>query len=199
LNSETRVVQGKGLTVAISSPSGGGKTTIIRKILAEKDKPYVYSVSVTTRPRRLGEVEGRDYHFVNEERFKNKIASGELIEHELVHDHFYGTPKTPLQKWVSMGCIVLMDMDVYGALSVRKFFPKQSLLIFLMPPDLATLKERLMKRNTDKPEEVELRMKRVDIELSLADQFDYIVINDRIEQTVTEIRQLIDARLQSLD
>lgn len=187
----------RGLLVAISSPSGGGKTTIIRRLLSENTNKYAYSVSMTTRPKRPNEVDGQDYWFVDEAQFKAQIAAGALIEFEQVHGHYYGTPKAPLEKMLDAGQIVLMDIDVYGAFSIRKFFPHQSLLIFLKPPDLEVLKKRLLGRNTEKPELVEIRLRRVAAEMALAEKFDHVVVNDEIESTVAQIRGLMQARVQA--
>ncbi len=181
-----------GLLVAISSPSGGGKTTIIRRLLGDDAKKYAYSISMTTRPKRPNEVDGKDYWFVDEAQFNAKVAAGELIEFEQVHGYNYGTPKAPLEKMVAAGETVLMDIDVYGAFSIRKHFPDKSLLIFLKPPDLDVLKKRLQGRNTEKPELVERRLTRVAAEMALAEKFDHIVVNDKIEKTVSQIKHLIE-------
>ncbi len=180
--------------MAISSPSGGGKTTIIQKLLGENVKEYAYSVSMTTRPQRPNEVNGKDYWFLDEAQFKAKVKAGELIEFEKVHGYYYGTPKTPLEKMVAAGQVVLMDVDVYGAFSIRRFFPDRSLLIFLKPPNLEVLKQRLQGRKTEEPELVERRLSRVAAEMALADKFDHIVVNDTLEQSVSQIKQLIEAR-----
>ena len=139
-------------------------------------------------------MDGKDYWFVDEAQFNAKVAAGELIEFEQVHGYYYGTPKAPLEKMVAAGEPVLMDIDVYGAFSIRKHFPDKSLLIFLKPPDLDVLKKRLQGRNTEKPELVERRLTRVAAELALAEKFDHIVVNDTIEKTVSQIKHLIEAR-----
>jgi len=185
----------RGLLVAISSPSGGGKSTIIKRILAEnKDKPYVYSISMTTRPKREGEIDGRDYWFVDEETFKEKIKSGDLIEYENVHGCFYGTPKTPIQNWIDRGKIVFLDIDVYGALSLRKSFPTHSLLIFLKPPDLEVLKKRLLGRATEDKSEIQKRLQRVPMEMAEMNKFDEIVVNDDLDGAVRQIEEIVNKK-----
>lgn len=179
----------------ISSPSGGGKTTVINKILADEDESFVYSVSMTTRPRRKDEKEGIDYFFVDERTFLHKIEAGELIEYERVHDHYYGTPKSYVQKNLSEGRVVFLDIDVYGAFSIRKHFPDDSLLIFLQPPNLDILQERLLKRATEHQREVLKRLSRVPTELKLGKLFDATVINDDLAVTVFQVRELIFNRL----
>lgn len=181
----------EGFIVVISSPSGGGKTTVIKKLLQKKDRPYIYSISMTTRKPRPGERDGKDYWFVSPEEFQQHIEQGDLVEYEKVHDHFYGTPKKPLQKWIAEGRIVLMDLDVFGAMEIKKLFPKNSLLIFLKPPNVEVLKERLSKRATEGSEELARRLARVDTELKYADKFDEIVINDDLDKTVKKVDKLI--------
>jgi len=179
------------LAVVISSPSGGGKTTVIRKLLQKKDRPYVYSVSMTTRQPRRGEKDGRDYWFVSKENFKQLIKDGELVEYARVHDHFYGTLKKPLQEWLNEGKIILMDLDVFGAEAIKKYFADQSLLIFLKPPDLEVLKKRLIQRSTEGKEEIEKRLSRVDLEMSYIDKFDVVVVNDDLEETVNKVDEIL--------
>lgn len=186
----------KGLLVVISSPSGGGKSTVIKRILAEnQEKPYVYSISMTTRPKRKGEVDGRDYIFVDESAFKEKISSGELVEYENVHGYLYGTPKTPIQNWINQGKIVFLDIDVFGALSLRNSFPEHSLLIFLKPPDLAVLRKRLLGRATEDQSEIQKRLQRVPVEMSEMNKFDAIVVNDNLDVTVRKIEEIINKKM----
>ena len=126
-----------GLLVVLSSPSGGGKTTVIKKILQDNHPDYCYSISMTTRPKRAGEEDGRDYWFVSPDEFQQKIKDDEFIEYEQVHDWYYGTPKSSITAWVNAGRIVLLDVDVFGALRLKKYFSEKALLIFLKPPSWA--------------------------------------------------------------
>ncbi len=183
----------RGLIVAVSSPSGGGKTTIIKKIL-KKDGPFIYSVSLTTREKRLGDVEGRDYWFVDQDTFVGKIKSGEFLEYEKVHGNYYGTPVKPIKQWLTKGLIILLDIDVHGAFSVRNQFPNDSLLVFLKPPSIKELEKRLTGRDTESQEQVQTRLERVPEEMELAKDFDHIVVNDSIDTTVDNILQIIKSR-----
>jgi len=186
----------KGLLVVISSPSGGGKSTIIKRMLAEnKDKPYIYSISMTTRPKRKGEVDGRDYFFVDEATFKEKIKSGYLAEYENVHGCLYGTPKTPIQNWIDQGKVVFLDIDVFGALSLRNSFPTNSLLIFLKPPDSDVLRKRLLGRATEDQNKIQKRLQRVPVEMAEMNKFDEIVVNDHLDSAVRKIEEIVNKKM----
>ncbi len=185
----------KGLIVVISSPSGGGKTTIINDILKDKKYKFVYSISMTTRQQRNGEINGKDYWFVKKNEFQEKILNNELLEHEEVHGNYYGTPKKPLQDWLNDGNVVLMDLDVYGAFSVKKYFPACSLLIFLKPPDLKSLEDRLRNRSTETQDQINKRLLRVPEEMRMGEQFDKVIINKKIADTVSKTKQLIIERI----
>jgi len=182
----------EGLLVVISSPSGGGKTAIIHRMLERPGNRFAYSVSVTTRPRRVGERQGRDYYFVSEEEFFEKIQKGELIEWAEVHGYYYGTPKSPIEQMLSEGKTVLLDLDVYGALAVRKAFPKQSLLIFVRPPSMEILLERLRERRTDSELEIQKRLQRVPEEQAKAQFFDYVITNLELNDTVEDILDIVE-------
>jgi len=166
------VTKDKGLLVVLSSPSGGGKTTIIHHILQQGHSDYTYSISMTTRPKRQGEKNGVDYLFVNEEEFNRHIKKGSLLEYERVHDWFYGTPKRPIEEWIREGWVVFLDLDVYGALQVKNLYKSQCLLVFLKPPSLEELRTRLKNRSTETREQIERRLKRVPREMELAEKFD---------------------------
>jgi guanylate kinase len=181
----------KGLLVVISSPSGGGKTTIIQHILNTKQSNTEYSISITTRPPRSGEINGRDYFFVTKDDFENKITNKELIEWEEVHGYYYGTPKNLIEKWLQQGKSILMDIDVKGALTIRKKYPQNALLIFLEPPSMEILIDRLIDRASDKQSEIKKRLEAGEDELAVAHQFDHIVINDDLQKAVEEVTNLI--------
>jgi len=189
---------GNALLVVLSSPSGGGKTSVIRRLLESGDPRYQHSVSATTRPRRPGEINGVDYRFVDSREFQELIDRDGLVEHEQVHDWWYGTPKEPLQRWLAEGRIVLLDLDVKGAGSIRRHFPDQSLLIFVLPPSLAALRQRLMKRGTETEEQIDRRLQRTVMEMEWSRAFDHIVINDDLDRVTGEVKDLIEARLHGV-
>ncbi len=183
-----------GLVVVLSAPSGGGKTTVIQHLLKQGDPRYRYSISMTTRPMRRGDVDGRDYFFVDEQHFRAAIAAGDLVEYEQVHGYLYGTPKRLLQQWVQEGYVVLLDLDVFGALALKKLFAEKCLTIFLKPPDLDTLVKRLQQRKTESPQQIQRRLQRLPQEMAEAEHFDYCVINEKLHQTVAEVARLIKNR-----
>lgn len=185
----------KGLLVVLSAPSGGGKSTVIRRILAKGHAKFRYSVSMTTRPQRPGETDGKDYFFVSEDQFRSAIAREEMVEFEQVHGNWYGTPKLKLQEWVSQGLVIFLDLDVHGALAIKKHFPEESLIIFLKPPDMGTLVQRLTHRRTETEQQIEKRLQRLPEEMALADQFDQVVINDNLEQTISMVEKLVHEKL----
>ncbi|MBN1480511.1 guanylate kinase [candidate division KSB1 bacterium] len=184
----------KGLLVVLASPSGGGKTTLIQNILKSADADYVYSISMTTRPPRNGEIDGKDYWFVSQDEFMNKVKNNEFIEYEQVHDWFYGTPRQPIQQWLNDGKIVLLDLDVHGALHLKRRYAQKSLLIFLQPPNKQALLQRLKKRSTETSEQIARRLERLPEEIKQADQFDIIIVNDDLNKTVRKIQKIIKKR-----
>ncbi|MDZ7262430.1 MAG: guanylate kinase [candidate division KSB1 bacterium] len=180
-----------GLLVVISAPSGGGKTSVIKALLAKPDQSFAYSVSATTREPRSGEVPGKDYYFMSQEDFLKKAQQGEFVEWTQVHDHYYGTPKKPLEQALSQGKTILMDIDVFGGLEVKRRYPDSSLLIFLRPPSRASLIQRLKKRGTDSKEEIQKRLKRYAEEMEKSRWYDYIVVNQKLDETIKEVESII--------
>jgi guanylate kinase len=181
----------EGLLVVVSSPSGGGKTTVIKKVLKTDPENFIYSVSMTTRPRRAGETEGKDYFFVSLTTFRQHIRTNSLIEYEKVHDWYYGTPKNALSAWLEQGKIVLLDLDVYGALHLKQEFGDRSLLIFLEPPSLEELISRLRLRSTENEAQIKRRLERLPQEMALAEKFDAIILNENLQQTIAQVSDLI--------
>ncbi len=181
-----------GLLVVLSSPSGGGKTTVIKAIKEGNPDDYAYSVSMTTRPPRAGEVDGRDYCFISHDEFLQKIKNSDLIEYEQVHDWFYGTPKGPIQEWFESGKIVLLDLDVLGALCLKEKLGDDVLLIFLRPPHENTLIERLKQRSTESETQIKRRLERAHLEMSKADDFDVVVVNDDLQHTIEKVKKIIN-------
>lgn len=179
----------KGKIIVISSPSGGGKTTIVRKILAEFPE-IVFSVSATTRPKRPDEIDGVHYFFLSEKEFEEKVRNDEFIEWERFYDYYYGTLKTFVLDNIEKGKTVLLEIDVKGALSVKKLFP-DAVLIFIDVPSFEELVERLRKRKTESESDFKKRIDRAKMELSYKDKFDYIFINKDLEEVTSQIKSLL--------
>ena len=179
-----------GKLIVISAPSGSGKTTIAKEIL--KRYPSLgFSVSATTRAKRLDEVDGRDYFFLTESEFKKRVAAGEFVEWEEMYGNLYGTLKTEVDRALSSGRDLLFDLDVKGGLSIKKQYP-QALLIFIRPPSTETLKERLLKRQTEDEETLRRRLARAQMELELGNAFDYQVVNDELDRAIREVQNVIE-------
>jgi guanylate kinase len=177
--------------IILSSPSGGGKTTIAHEILARR-KDVGYSVSCTTRPPRDGELDGRDYHFLSPKDFKRGQAAGEFAESAEVHGHLYGTLRAEVARVLSSGRHVIMDIDVQGAKQFFAAFP-ESVLIFILPPSAEALVERLAARGTEDPKSLIRRFRSAKDELKAVDLYPYVVVNDRIDSAVAAISSIIDA------
>jgi len=175
----------------IAAPSGAGKTTIVKELLKD-NSDLVFSVSATTRPRRKGEADGVDYFYLSKEEFKNKIDSGELVEYELLFNgDYYGTLKTFVEDNVAKGNDLIFDIDVKGALSLKKIYGDKALLIFIMPPDLESLRVRLKGRGTESEDQINERIRRAELEMNNAGKFDMIVVNDNLQKAVNEIQKII--------
>jgi guanylate kinase len=177
-----------------AAPAGGGKSTVIRR-LRDSHPDWGFSVSATTRKPRPGESEGREYYFLAKGDFLSRVERGEFLEHEEVHGEFYGTLIAPTREKLEHGEIVIFDLDVKGALNVKRVFP-EALTIFLLPPSRDILKQRLEGRGTEPPELIERRLARADMELALAPQFDKQIVNDDLETAVKAADQAIAEFLQ---
>jgi guanylate kinase len=182
----------KGLLVIISSPSGGGKTSIIQKILKKYPEQYVYSVSATTRKPRPGEVDGTDYFFLSDEQFQKDIENNLFLEWENVHGYLYGTPKKYIEKFIDEGKYVLLDIDVNGALRIADNYSERTITIFVAPPSMDSLIERLKNRKTDSAEEINRRLERIPMEMEKAKQFDHVIINDQLDETVEQVVRIVE-------
>lgn len=176
--------------IVLSSPSGGGKTTVA-KYLMGKYPQISFSISATTRNIRPGEVDGKDYYFLSKEEFKSKIEQDELVEYEEIFGNYYGTLVSELQRAKNEDKILLFDVDVKGALSIRKFYPEESLLIFLSPPSIEILEQRLRNRNTENEEQLSKRLARAKSEIDQADKFDYLIINNLLDETLDKSENII--------
>lgn len=188
-------LQPEGTLIILSSPSGGGKSSICRALL-DSDPRLGYSVSVTSRPRRRDEVDGRDYHFVTEADFHDLIAKDAFYEWAKVHGNFYGTRKDLVDAKLAAGQDVVLDLDVVGGLNIKKLNDK-ALLIFVLPPSLVILEERLRGRNTDDDEVIQLRIRNARNEIHFAQKYDYAVVNEDLNQTIAIIRKIIDSERHS--
>ena len=180
--------------IIISAPSGSGKTTIC-KYLQKLDSSINFSVSCTTRQKRANEVEGKDYFFITNEEFEKKINDAKFIEWEQIHGNFYyGTLKSTLEDAINKNRIILLELDVKGAMSVKKLYPTKSLSIFIEPPSVEDLKIRLQKRGTDNNERINKRLERLNSEIQYKSNFDYHVINDELNKAVNEIMNIIKSK-----
>ena len=176
----------------LSSPSGAGKTSIARSLLT-RDKEIKMSVSATTRPRRPGEVEGKDYYFVDEEKFKTDINKGLFLEYARVFDHYYGTPLGLVQKHLSSGCDVLFDIDWQGTQQIKAKARDDLVSVFVLPPSTAELEKRLITRAQDSAEVVAGRMARSADEMSHYPEYDYIIVNHDLDQSIDAVHTILKA------
>ena len=179
----------KGSVVIITAPSGAGKTTIYREVL-ERNRDLVFSVSYTTRNRRPGEVDGRDYYYVDKKTFEGKKKRGDFVEWANVHGELYGTDRFQLEHCIEQGKICILDVDVQGALNVMKKYPL-ALTVFIQPPSLDELDKRLRKRGTESGEEIKLRLLNAKKELEYSRYFKYIIVNDNLESAINKLEQVI--------
>ena len=182
----------QGILVVISGFSGAGKGTLIKELMKRYDQ-YALSVSATTRQPRPGEMEGREYFFVSPDYFQSMIENDALIEYAQYVENFYGTPKDYVEKQMAAGKDVILEIEIQGALKIKKKFP-ETLLLFVMPPSAEELKRRLVSRGTESPELIQARLKRAVEEAVGIEAYDYIVLNDVLEVCVEELHQLIQAQ-----
>ena len=183
----------RGVLAIVSSPSGAGKTTLTHRLLREFPE-LEFSISYTTRPMRPGEVEGRDYHFVDDATFDRMIADGEFAEHARVHGNRYGTARAPVEHALAQGRDMIFDVDWQGGAALSAAWPDDALRIFILPPDLDTLAQRLRRRATDAPDVIERRLQKAIDELSHWPEYDHLVVNDDLDRAYGVLRALYLAR-----
>ncbi len=176
--------------IVLSAPSGGGKSTVARHLLS-KFSNIKFSISATTRQKRANEEEGKDYYFLTKEEFIKKINNNEFVEYEEIYGNYYGTLYSEINEAIKKSQILLFDIDVKGSISIKNAFPDESLLIFLMPPDLETLQKRLRERQTETEEQFKKRMERVKMEIDMKNKFDYVVINDKLNDTLQQVEFIV--------
>lgn len=185
-------VERRGLMFVLSSPSGAGKTTLSRMLL-EREPGLKMSVSATTRPKRPGEVEARDYFFVDKKKFETMVEQGELLEWATVFDNLYGTPRAPVEAALSVGQDVLFDIDWQGTQQLREKARADVVSLFILPPSAADLEKRLHTRAQDSDEVIRARMSRASHELSHWAEYDYIIINRDVDEAFAEVQSILKA------
>jgi guanylate kinase len=180
-----------GKLIIFSAPSGAGKTTLVKNLLGSVPM-LEFSISAASRAKRPTEIDGKDYYFITVDEFRKKIANDEFLEWEEVYkDHFYGTLKSEVERIWSKGYHVIFDVDVMGGLSIKKFYGDKALAIFVMPPSVEELENRLRKRSTETEENLKKRMDKARQELTYASGFDRIIVNEDIEQAIKEAQTLV--------
>ena len=175
--------------LVLSAPSGGGKTTIA-KLLVKRHHEMSISISATTRKMRPNEEDGKDYFFLSDDDFKKNIKNNNFVEYEEVHGDYYGTLKDRVEKLVNQGLTVIFDIDVKGAISIKKIYP-EAILLFIKPPSLEELKMRLKRRKSESDEAINKRLGRIEFEYDQAKYFDHVIINDHLNHTIEQIEKLI--------
>ncbi len=184
-------VDGNGLLIVVSGPSGAGKDTICNKVIEDSDNIWL-SVSMTSRNPRGNEKEGKNYFFVTKEEFEQKIKDGKLLEYTNYNGNYYGTPKDKLEDYLNRGIDVILVLDINGAINIKKLVPS-ALFIFIMPPDMETLKKRLIARKTESKEKVIARFTEAYNEINSYNKYNYVVVNDKIENAVSKVKAIIQA------
>jgi len=182
----------QGKLIVFSAPSGSGKTTIVKYLLAQKELGLGFSISATSRPIRGKEIDGKDYHFISAEAFKKHISQDDFVEYEEVYtDNFYGTLKSEVERIWTSGKHVIFDIDVVGGLNIKKQYTNKTLAIFVQPPSIEIMEQRLRDRNTETESKIKERVAKAEKELAYANDFDLILINDSLEKAQKEAYKLV--------
>lgn len=182
-----------GFLLVLSGPSGSGKGTVSKELMSRRND-IVFSVSTTTRKARAGEVDGVNYFFKDKDEFIRMQEQNEFLESAFVHNNYYGTPKSFVMEQIEKGEIVLLEIDVQGALQVKKNY-KNAVFIFLLPPTMDELKDRIIKRGTETPEDINRRFENAFKELDFVGEYDFFVVNDKVENAVKDIEAIIAAEM----
>jgi len=183
-------LRSKGLILVISSPSGGGKSSLTQAIL-QSEESFVKSISVTTRLKRPGEIDGEDYYFISLKKFNSLLEQNELIEWTQIYDNFYGSLRKNIEEFLDKGVDIIFDIDWHGAREIKKQKPKETVTIFLLPPNIEILQKRLKERGQDSQEVIEKRIKNAPEEIKHSSEYDYVIINDDFKQTYDEIKNIL--------
>lgn len=188
----------RGLLIVVSGPSGVGKGAILQRIV-EADPSVAYSISVTTRAKRPGEHEGVNYFYKSETEFDRLVSTGEILEWDCFCGNKYGTPRSALQRYIEMGKDIVLDLTVPGAKAVREAFPEDSISIFILPPSIEALKERIRNRNGETEAQLEQRVGfALEKEINQVESFDYVLVNDVLDDAVSRVRSIILAERQRI-
>jgi guanylate kinase len=187
----------RGLLIIISGPSGAGKGTICKSFM-ERNKNVALSVSATTRAPRAGEVEGVNYYFMSKDKFKEKIAHNDFLEYAEVYDNFYGTPKSNVEEILESGKDVILEIDIQGALKVKEN-TEEGVFIFILPPSMEELKQRIIKRGSETPESLMKRFKSAYKEINYISKYNYAVVNDTVDVAVQKLEAIIAAEKCRVD
>ena len=180
----------KGILIVVSAPSGCGKGTILAEVL--KDEKFFYSVSATTRSPRPGETDGVNYHFLKKEQFEELIASGGMLEYAQYCDNYYGTPRDKVMEKLGEGKHVILEIEVQGAMQIREKCP-DAVFIFIAPPSVGELRNRLSGRGTETAEVIEKRVSEAAHEISFEEKYDYVIVNDKLEEAIEDFRTVVRA------
>jgi guanylate kinase len=183
----------RGKLIVISAPSGSGKTSIAKEIM-KRNPSLTFSVSATTRAKRAGEVEGKDYFFLTKEEFNRRVAAGEFVEWEEIYGDYYGTLKREVDRALVSGEHIVFDVDVKGGLSIKREYP-ETLVVFIRPPSIEALRQRLVNRHTEDETTIARRMERVPMEMKMGEQFDHQVVNDELSLAIDEVQTIVKQHL----